>query len=71
MTDEVITCDRCKKKIDGFRDHGMTAGFYDTSTDLWGKFANPGEKNVCDDCMWSDPRYQAVYGQQVPHDKTK
>lgn len=70
MSDEIIICDRCKKPIDGFRSEGATAGFYDTSApEPWGKFANPGENNVCDNCMWSDPRYQAVYGQQQPHEK--
>lgn len=57
-------CDRCGKAIPHFSfdpTGGMTAGWYLT-TGGWGKFANPGERAVCDECMWSDPRYIAVYG---------
>ena len=28
----------------------------------WNKFARPGEREVCDACMWADPAYQAEYG---------
>lgn len=59
-------CDRCGEKFDGSRGEDFTAGFYDVSpTDSpagWDKFANPGERVVCDRCMWADPRYVAVYG---------
>jgi hypothetical protein len=59
-------CDRCHQEFDGSRTEDMTAGFYDVSpTDSpagWDKFADPGEKIVCDRCMWTDPRYVGVYG---------
>jgi hypothetical protein len=58
-----IICDRCGDLIDGFRGEHATAGFYDTTGDSWwSKFSNPGEQNVCDACMWADPRYIAEYG---------
>lgn len=64
-----VTCDRCKKTVEGIRTDRFTGGFYEISVNAmtlepsdWCKFANPGEKIVCDDCMWADPRYIAVYG---------
>ena len=61
----VIRCDRCKQIVDSPPpDGGMTAGYYHSAEDgdMWGKFANPGERHICDTCMWSDPRYIAAYG---------
>jgi hypothetical protein len=58
-----ITCDRCGKEIDGFRGEYATAGFYDvTGQSWWSRYARPGERNVCDDCMWQDAGYRADYG---------
>jgi len=58
-----IICDRCGNKIDGFRGEYATAGFYDvTGQSWWAKYARPGERNVCDDCMWQDAGYRADYG---------
>ena len=60
-----VTCDRCGKRVDGLRlpDTG-TSGFYEFSRDdgLWGKYMEPYETILCDDCMWADPRYRADYG---------
>jgi hypothetical protein len=56
-------CDRCHEPIDGFRTERETAGYYDTSSEYWQQFANEGEEKVCDRCMWTDPRYVAVYGE--------
>lgn len=42
----------------------MTAGYYDVSAGDWSKFSDPHEDILCDACMWSDPRYKAVYGRQ-------
>ena len=47
------TCDRCHEKFEGSRTEAPAG---------WDKFAHPGEKTVCDRCMWTDPRYVAVYG---------
>jgi hypothetical protein len=54
----MIKCDRCKKEVDGAVDGILSAGCYVG----WLKFMNPGEHLICDACMWSDPRYIAVYG---------
>lgn len=60
---ETAICSRCKKdtgmQLPG---EGMTAGYYQATG--WPQFANPGEIFICDDCMWSDARYIAVYGIQ-------
>lgn len=66
-----IQCDRCKKELkDAFYDGECTAGYYDTtaSESPWAKFSEPNENQVCDDCMHSDPRYQAVYGMLTKQD---
>ena len=71
MDEVTVTCDRCGKQIRGLRTEDMTAGFYDTSGHTWGQYANDGELVVCDDCMWSDPRYIAVYGDNRPKPMNK
>ena len=63
MASVTVVCDRCGRTVEGWRESepiGMTAGYYNVETS-WTKYANPGEKNVCDQCMWEDPRYQADY----------
>lgn len=71
MPNVTVTCDRCKQQIDGIREPadpatgfvGATGGFYETGNpEGWGKYADPGERIVCDACMHADPRYIAVYG---------
>lgn len=59
-----MLCNRCQKPFMGSNFLGVTCGYYDTHCGEWAKFANPGEKVVCDGCMHSDPRYIAVYGVQ-------
>lgn len=62
-----ITCDRCGAKVDGFRGQYATAGFYDTAgQSWWARYARPGERIVCDACMWADPGYRADYGIHEP-----
>ncbi|HEX2615252.1 MAG TPA: hypothetical protein VHL10_07150 [Nitrososphaera sp.] len=63
LTEKIICC-RCKQEIDGFKDHvtGVTGGYYEVHAGYWQAFANPGEKNVCDPCMFADERFIAVYG---------
>ena len=39
----------------------FTSGYYDV-TRAWKDFARLGEKRVCDNCMWADPKYIAIYG---------
>lgn len=54
-------CDRCHKVVD--REpfpNTRTAGYYDVTGDPnveWGCYARPGEKYVCDSCLWSDPKF--------------
>lgn len=57
-------CGRCHQAIKDFTPptrNGMTAGYYYGWTD----FMNPGERYVCDDCMFKDPRYIKVYGEHT------
>lgn len=66
MADETIICSRCGKTVNGKRGENYTAGFYDVTGIPWSEFANPGEVNLCDECMWVDERYIQVYGKQHP-----
>jgi hypothetical protein len=75
MTTIHVYCDRCNKHIGGAftsrRDTGyFTAGYYDVTPGMhgknqWARYARDGERNVCDACMWADPKYIAEHGQQV------
>jgi hypothetical protein len=73
MSDITVICDRCGKTVKGLHTPadtakgipGGTSGYY--TVDLpshWVLYADPGEKVICDDCMWADPRYIAVYGKR-------
>jgi hypothetical protein len=61
-------CGRCHKVVDREpfpANDGMTAGYYDVQGDSrfeWGCYARPGEKYVCDPCLWSDPKFIARRG---------
>lgn len=59
-----VWCDRCQKMVPGYVGGPMSAGVYvvEGENNQWAKYANPGERIVCDQCMWKDPRYIAVYG---------
>jgi hypothetical protein len=62
--EETAICSRCNKDTGSpLPDDGATAGYYVAAG--WLKFANPDEKFICDSCMWSDPRYIAIYGTQT------
>lgn len=61
-------CSRCKKDISGLmrvRDYG-TCGYYEVSHGIWSHYAKPGERYLCDACMWADPRYIEIYGVHEP-----
>jgi len=63
MTEEVtIICDRCGTKVKGIKGEFLgkpyTGGFYDLTDDYWKQFALNNESKICDDCMFSDSRYQ-------------
>lgn len=56
-------CSRCAKDLTELvsaSDTGMTMGYY--RAEGWLEFSNPGEKYICDECMFEDPRYIAIYG---------
>lgn len=62
-----IQCDRCHEWVDGEVHENFSCGVYVTSGEgYWSRFANPGEDIVCDNCMWADPRYIALYGPRPP-----
>ncbi len=56
-------CSRCHKVVDREpfpASDGMTAGYYNVQGDPnveWGCYARPGEKYLCDACMWIDPKF--------------
>lgn len=40
-------------------------GYYVVDKKPWNRFADPGEKYVCDNCMWTDDRYVKVFGRWI------
>lgn len=64
-------CARCNALVDRepfLAKDGMTAGYYDVQGNPsyeWGCYARPGEKYVCDPCMWSDPKFQLRRGTAI------
>lgn len=58
----MIKCSRCMKLKDcSGSDLTVTCGYYDVTAPPWSKYADPGEKAVCDECMHADPRYLKDY----------
>lgn len=63
------TCDRCRQPIKDFsppratEEGQWTSGYY-VVTGYWQRYANLGEETVCDNCMFTDPRYIAIYGRR-------
>ena len=61
-----IYCGRCGVQVDINPPLGpMTAGYYNCTGDPaheWACYAKPGEKYLCDTCMWNDPSYIAKRG---------
>jgi hypothetical protein len=56
-------CDRCKEKVKhASRTLHGSVGYYEVDAGWWHRFSNEGEKYVCDECMFKDERYIAVYG---------
>jgi len=67
MIPTTITCDRCKSIVDGFLNNSIksivvTSGYYVVDKGYWKNYGNVGEVNVCDNCMFIDPRYIKSYG---------
>lgn len=64
--DAAHVCDRCYGLIVGYRkEAGGFFGFYAVGEFTpWAQFALRGEEEICDCCMWCDPRYIAAHGHQ-------
>lgn len=69
MKNVTVTCDRCGKVVHGIIDEfyldktiKVTGGFYDVTDEYWSQFARWEEERICDDCMFADPKYKAIYG---------
>ena len=55
-----VTCDRCKRVIEGIRGKDFSGGFFEMSK--WPEYRRENEENVCDPCMFADPKYVEHYG---------
>ena len=55
-----VICDRCKQIVEGLRGEEFTAGFYDMAK--WEDYRRENEQNVCNPCMYADPKYVAHWG---------
>jgi len=58
-------CDRCHAEIKNYEHWslGPTAGYYHVgNVSYWSRFAIADEQQICDQCMWEDPKYQMIYG---------
>lgn len=64
MSKKPVICDRCKQAvINAYKDQYLTQGYYETEPNsYWSKFADKREYIICDECMFKDERYIAVYG---------
>jgi hypothetical protein len=63
-----ITCDRCGQEVEGVLDKCkstgviITGGYYIVAEGNWQEYQRDDEEYVCDNCMHSDPKYIAIYG---------
>jgi hypothetical protein len=55
-----VTCDRCKRVVDGLRAEQFSAGFYDMTK--WEEYRRDNERYVCEPCMFADLKYVERYG---------
>ena len=67
MNNIKIKCDRCGNAVNGTIDENAdgaitTGGFYDVTKGGWKKYRRGKEESICDNCMFSDPKYIAIYG---------
>jgi len=63
MKNITIQCDRCGKLVEGCiaEDGTCTGGYYNVAEGYWSLFARWEEENVCDQCMFNDPKYIKLY----------
>ena len=59
-----VKCDRCKQEAEGIVDKQVVGGYYDVSEGYWAQFAKQDENIVCDNCMFTDPQFQEIYGKR-------
>ncbi len=63
-----IVCDRCLQEVEGCIDQCkstgaiITGGYYIVAEGNWKEYQRDDEEYVCDNCMHSDPKYIAIYG---------
>jgi hypothetical protein len=55
-----VTCDRCKKVVEGIRCEDFIGGFFEMTK--WQEYRRENEEYVCDSCMFADPEYIEHYG---------
>jgi hypothetical protein len=55
-----VTCDRCKKVVEGIRGKDFTSGFFEMTK--WQECRRGDEQYVCNPCMFGDPKYFDRYG---------
>lgn len=58
-----VTCDRCGQPVlDATTISLGTGNYYSVAPgSYWAEFSRTGERDVCDKCMWADPKYQEMY----------
>ena len=55
-----VTCDRCKKVVEGIQGKDFIGGFFEMTK--WQEYRLENEQYVCDSCMLADPKYVESYG---------
>ena len=55
-----VTCNRCKKVVEGILNKDFTGGFFEMTK--WREYRRDNEQYVCDPCMFADPKYVERYG---------
>jgi hypothetical protein len=63
MQVEFIECSRCSKRVRSCSGETFTAGYYELKG-YWQRFAQKDEVYLCDECMFLEPGYIQVYGDQ-------
>lgn len=57
---EHAECSRCHRDLGTYDpSESFTSGFYVVESGRWSRYANVGERFLCDACMWADPAYLA------------
>ena len=69
MTAVTIRCDRCNRFVEGeYGAWGVTKGYYWVAAGSpWQRYSQPGERYICECCMWKDAGYIRDFGPRA-HD---